>query len=340
MAKTTHSEYVKSVKNLKGNEISVLGQYVNTMTKILHLCNSCKLEWEIRPNNILNGQGCPICAKKTCYAHRTPLTSSFKKSLKSVTQKISLLSEIKPKTKALFRCENCRHEWESEPYRILKGHGCPKCRGVSLDDKKSEHLTKLKAQHGLEIKLLEYNWPPRKVKSTYKCRQGHTFETSSNVAEKNGCPICAHSKRFVGNSLKEVRINRRTFKVQGYEEQALKWLLANTKLKASDLSVYSDGTVPHISWKNKERTKYHFPDIFVAKSNTLYEVKSKATIGLAGFVRLTPAEIFKSVKTKALKAIEQGFKYEILLMTESGERLKLPKDWYNLTFKEFKSIMS
>jgi hypothetical protein len=74
-------------------------------------------------------------------------------------------------------------------------------------------------------------------------------------------------------------------------------------------------------------------------NNTLYEVKSKATIGLARFVRLTPAEIFKSVKTKAIKAIEHGFKYEVLLMTESGERLKLPKDWYTLTFKEFKSIM-
>ena len=50
-------------------------------------------------------------------------------------------------------------------------------------------------------------------------------------------------------------------------------------------------------------------------------------------------QLFKSVKTKAIKAIEHGFKYEVLLMTENGERLKLPKDWYTLTFKEFKSIM-
>lgn len=136
-----------------------------------------------------------------------------------------------------------------------------------------------------------------------------------------------------------MKIGRKIFKVQGYEEKALHWLITNKKLKPSEVSVYSEGTVPYISWVSGGRTKYHFPDIFVSKSNTLYEVKSKATIGLTGFVRLTPAEIFKSVKAKALKAIEQGFKYEVLLMTESGERLKLPKDWYTLTFKEFKSIM-
>lgn len=41
--------------------IEVVGEYINSQTKILHRCKLCDYEWNIVPNNILNGQGCPQC---------------------------------------------------------------------------------------------------------------------------------------------------------------------------------------------------------------------------------------------------------------------------------------
>lgn len=39
--------------------------YINDRTEILHTCLNCRTTWKVRPNNILNGHGCPTCRK--CY---------------------------------------------------------------------------------------------------------------------------------------------------------------------------------------------------------------------------------------------------------------------------------
>lgn len=41
--------------------IIVLEKYINDATKLNHKCISCEHTWESKPNNILNGSGCPIC---------------------------------------------------------------------------------------------------------------------------------------------------------------------------------------------------------------------------------------------------------------------------------------
>ena len=56
----THLQYVKEVKQLNCN-IKVLDQYINDSTIILHKCLIDGHEWLAKPNNILNGYGCPKC---------------------------------------------------------------------------------------------------------------------------------------------------------------------------------------------------------------------------------------------------------------------------------------
>ena len=41
--------------------IIVLEKYINDATKLKHRCVLCEHIWESKPNNILNGSGCPIC---------------------------------------------------------------------------------------------------------------------------------------------------------------------------------------------------------------------------------------------------------------------------------------
>lgn len=51
--------------NIRDLNITVLGEYVNAHTKILHKCHACGMEFEATPNNILSGRCCPNCSEKS-----------------------------------------------------------------------------------------------------------------------------------------------------------------------------------------------------------------------------------------------------------------------------------
>ena len=63
----TQEEFVREVKEKRGNEYTILGEYVNNKTKILIRHNSpeCNYaEFEMTPNCFLRPQNCPVCANR------------------------------------------------------------------------------------------------------------------------------------------------------------------------------------------------------------------------------------------------------------------------------------
>ena len=56
----THEEFINKLKEINDN-IEVLGEYVNSYTKIKVRCKIDGYEWEVTPNSLLNGYGCPKC---------------------------------------------------------------------------------------------------------------------------------------------------------------------------------------------------------------------------------------------------------------------------------------
>ena len=60
----SYDEYITEVSSINKN-IIVLGQYVNARTKITHKCLLCDLEWDVAPDDILHGGGCPHCNDKS-----------------------------------------------------------------------------------------------------------------------------------------------------------------------------------------------------------------------------------------------------------------------------------
>ena len=56
--------FVNKIKELTGEEYSVLGTYKNEKTPILIKHNTCGCEFNMRPEDFLHGQRCPECAKK------------------------------------------------------------------------------------------------------------------------------------------------------------------------------------------------------------------------------------------------------------------------------------
>ena len=60
----TTEEFKKEIYNKYGSEYEVLGEYINNHTKI-KVRHKCGYRYGVRPNNLLNGNGCPVCSGKT-----------------------------------------------------------------------------------------------------------------------------------------------------------------------------------------------------------------------------------------------------------------------------------
>lgn len=58
----TTEEYAEQIRVLYDDEYKVLGEYKNGKTKILMLHSTCGTEFEVSPNSIKRGSGCPSCA--------------------------------------------------------------------------------------------------------------------------------------------------------------------------------------------------------------------------------------------------------------------------------------
>lgn len=75
------------------DSIEVVGEYYNTATKTSFRCKKCGNVWEARPNNILNGKGCPNC-----------------KSSKGEKEVARILDELNVLYKPQFKFHDCKDE--------------------------------------------------------------------------------------------------------------------------------------------------------------------------------------------------------------------------------------
>lgn len=64
----THEEQVAAISKVNPS-VEVLGEIVNTMTKVLCRCKVCNYKWEARPYELKKNKGCPRCAKHGFLRH-------------------------------------------------------------------------------------------------------------------------------------------------------------------------------------------------------------------------------------------------------------------------------
>jgi hypothetical protein len=146
------------------------------------------------------------------------------------------------------------------------------------------------------------------------------------------CPSCDYSK--FKNSVKPYKLGKRTVIVRGFEPQALDYLIKSLGYKPKDIQVdITDGTP-----KVQMQTRFHRPDFYIPKENRMVEVKSIGTLGATNSYMFKRE--FQKIKTNRRNAIKQGFKYNLLVMSFKGERIPLPKNWYELSTAELKTFIS
>lgn len=330
-AKTTY------LNLLRERNLILVGEFHHN-ERMAHKCFECGADFLSLKSTIVGGRGCPTCEGRVVPTTRARYTEeTFQTALSAVHKNILL----KPNTfgglgkKATFRCTH-HGEFERSAKETLKG-GCPDCikeavRNVRMLDKETWQK-RIFDTHGDKIRLLGQYLGVANKKYRFKCQVCfNTWKAQLPAVAQSGtgCPHCANQKKAkAGFRVKVFERDGVVFRVQGWEYQAICWILdKKPSIKASDILTESSSRIPVIRYKFGRKHKNYYPDLYIPKLNLLIEVKSSFTLGLTG--SRGSQKMWRQNQAKAKASIDSGYKYKMMVMEEDGTRRFLPADWYNM----------
>ena len=115
----THEQYIAEVA-IKNPNYEVVDEYKGSDIKTAHKHKTCGNVWNVRPNHILSGYGCPKCKGKT--------HEQYVDDVAIKRPDIEVVGGYKgSNVKTLHKHKKCGNVWDVTPSGILSGYGCPKC---------------------------------------------------------------------------------------------------------------------------------------------------------------------------------------------------------------------
>ncbi len=188
--KKSHTDYIEELSEINSN-IKVIGKYKNAKTAILHKCKIDGYEWNAKPNNILNGKGCPKCAGNIKKAHE-----DYVEELSVINPNIKVIDKyINAYTPIIHTCIKHNVKWKVSPTNILCGKGCYKCKNEKIEIK----LRKTHKQYINELKEINPNiicldtYINSNIPILHKCLLDdyEWYAIPGNILFGSGCPKCA-----------------------------------------------------------------------------------------------------------------------------------------------------
>lgn len=120
--KLTHNEQAAAIAKINPG-VEILGEIKGNGVKVLCRCKVCSHEWEVTPDKLKQGRGCPACSGHMRLTHKEQIETIAK-----VNPNVEVLGEItNDKVKVLCLCKTCGHKWGAKPYSLKAGAGCPRC---------------------------------------------------------------------------------------------------------------------------------------------------------------------------------------------------------------------
>ena len=149
--KKTTPQFIKNAKGIHGDTYAYsLVNYRTSYSKVEIICKEHGSFWQ-RPNNHLNGQGCPSCevagTKKT-----TPQFIEDAKGMHGNTYDYSLVSYINVRTKIEIICKIHGSFWQT-PNSHLRLKGCPNCAPYGFNPQLPATLYYLSVKQGEAYKI-------------------------------------------------------------------------------------------------------------------------------------------------------------------------------------------
>lgn len=136
----SHNDFVKEMSLINPN-IKIIGNYINSTTKISCECKICGNIWNVVPYSLIIGKGCPICGIQKIKDIKSKTHQTFLDEIQNINPNVKILSEYKTnKEKVMCQCKIDNHIWYAKPDNLLHGYGCPKCSCSRGEYKIAEYL--------------------------------------------------------------------------------------------------------------------------------------------------------------------------------------------------------
>ncbi len=319
----------------------------NIVLKDTYECVGRRMKFKCLKHNIVfnapgsriiadNRTGCVECGRESVSKKFLVYTDKISKKLilEKFKGDIELLRGEGSLIPATFKCNFCKNIWKTPIPNQLNSRGCKFCKPLHKGAPllaMSEYIKRLKNRKIKVTPLEEYKGIKKPI--LHQCDRC-SFKWNINpgsILVKCNCPNCFSLRKKVHF------LGERKVIVEGHEPVALDILVK--RYKPSDIEVYSSGNVPLIRYVHKEKKKNHRPDIFIEKKNLIIEVKGPETMGIQnhGVFKKSSLALFNILKRKHRAVLEQGFKYKVMLITNEGNLIKLPKNWFDLKHEEIKN---
>ena len=330
-AALTHTKYKEVLKN-KYPLIKVVGTFSGVNTEIEHTCLLCNNTWSFKPHRVLYWKVvCPVCGKQD---KRGPKIRSIKDVLRTFKSVHGTSYDYKDSVYVKYDIPiriNCKKHgnFYQTPYAHASGNGCPKCFQERRLKKLIKPIKDCLADVPNTIHTVGYVASSKKLQATcLVC--GHEWTPYAGRIAGKGCPVCSFYTR--GWKRKRVKRQGTVFSnLMGYEPQALDYILENNLASVKEIKIGKD--VPRIKYSYRNTSKTYFPDMYIPTQNRIIEVKSIWTLIMSGYV-------FKQIKAKRQATVLDGFRFSLLVMDRRGDRVKLPPNWYEMTFSAMKNYLS
>lgn len=200
---------------LFGDRYKIIGDFINTKSKIEILDNKCGKTFTQRPLRLLEGIGCD-CTKKS---------GGLKKLTKEIVQERSneihnfryeIISEyINSQTKIKILDKVCGKIFEQKPSNHLLGKGCNFCLGPNKSSKE-ELQEKSNKKHNFTYEIIgEFLGRDKKIKIKHLIC-GTIFETTpaSHLLKHGCCSICFKNEKSSKEKLQEKSNKKHNFEYE------------------------------------------------------------------------------------------------------------------------------
>lgn len=202
--KYTQEEFISKVSKTNPN-VSVIGNYINSKTRVEILCHVCGKQNAALPVLLYKGQGCPTCGRTKAAQSKVIPKEQFISKLSCIRPDMELISAYTGMSKpASFKCKYCGNVITTTPGNLLSRKHCGQC--YSMVPRPSQlahypfphpnmksHETFVKEVHEINpdiIILGQYQGADKKV--LCKCTVcNHEWQTRpTQIFRGQGCPNC------------------------------------------------------------------------------------------------------------------------------------------------------
>lgn len=209
MRRKTQEEFEREVRELTGDEFTVLGEYISSKVRVRMLHNTCGREFEMMPASFLyKGCRCTHCAKGGGLKRDN---AWFMEKLADegdvVTGEYEFLEEYAGyHEKIAVKHHVCGHEYRVTPNKFLMGRRCPKCAKGGVKRNHEWFMERVQEQEyydGDYTFLEEYQTYHTKILVRHE-ECGHEYRVTPHMfLGGRRCPHCdaSHGEKRVASVL-------------------------------------------------------------------------------------------------------------------------------------------